>query len=176
MKNILILVTLTALLTGCLGTKEISKFKKETKVDSLIEKKEDFQIETRFGSFRLRAYQQTTNNQIHIALTKGQWKTSEPVLTRVNASLVNNDILGTLTNNADKQLDDMFKAIKNLIEKNNSGKLKSREVGFIVVLKSGPDPLIGTEYIRKIVANVVPEFSSENITNDFTIAGATPRK
>ena len=79
--------------------------------DSLIEKKEDFQIETRFGSFRLRAYQQTTNNQIHIALTKGQWKTSEPVLTRVNASLVNNDILGTLTNNADKQLDDMFKAI-----------------------------------------------------------------
>ena len=62
----------------------------------------------------------------------------------------------------------MFKAIKKLIEKNNSGKLKSRKVGFIVVLKSGPDPLIGTEYIRKIVANVVPEFSPENITNDFT--------
>jgi 3,4-dihydroxy 2-butanone 4-phosphate synthase / GTP cyclohydrolase II len=30
--------------------------------DSLIEKKEDFQIETRFGSYRLRAYLQTTNN------------------------------------------------------------------------------------------------------------------
>src|SRR5690606_29793399 len=37
--------------------------------DSLIKKKEDFQIETRFGSFRLRAYNQTTNNQTHIALT-----------------------------------------------------------------------------------------------------------
>lgn len=79
--------------------------------DSLIEKKEDFQIETRFGSYRLRAYQQTTNNQIHIALTKGTWEKNEAVLTRINSTLVNNDILGTLTNNADKQLDDMFKVI-----------------------------------------------------------------
>ena len=79
--------------------------------DSLIEKKEDFNLETRFGNFRLRAYQQTTNNQIHIALTKGEWTANEPVLTRVNATLVNNDILGTLTNNADEKLDDMFKVI-----------------------------------------------------------------
>ncbi|PNQ72782.1 3,4-dihydroxy-2-butanone-4-phosphate synthase [Hanstruepera neustonica] len=79
--------------------------------DSLIEKKEDFDIETRFGQFRLRAYHQTTNNQIHIALTKGSWKSNEPVLTRVNATLVNHDILGTLTNNADKKLDDMFNVI-----------------------------------------------------------------
>ncbi|EPR73403.1 3,4-dihydroxy-2-butanone 4-phosphate synthase [Winogradskyella psychrotolerans RS-3] len=79
--------------------------------DSLIEKKEDFNIETRFGKFRLRAYQQTTNNQIHIALTKGSWSKDEPVLARVNVSLVNNDILGTLTNNADQKLDNMFNAI-----------------------------------------------------------------
>ncbi|WP_412985603.1 3,4-dihydroxy-2-butanone-4-phosphate synthase [Pontimicrobium sp. IMCC45349] len=79
--------------------------------DSLIEKKEDFQIETRFGSYRLRAYQQTTNNQIHIALTKGAWSNDEPILTRINSTLVNNDILGTLTNNADKKLDNMFKVV-----------------------------------------------------------------
>lgn len=79
--------------------------------DSLIDKKEDFDIETRFGKFRLRAYQQTTNSQIHIALTKGTWSKDEHVLTRVNATLVNNDILGTLTNNADEKLDDMFKVI-----------------------------------------------------------------
>ncbi|MBO6607470.1 MAG: 3,4-dihydroxy-2-butanone-4-phosphate synthase [Psychroserpens sp.] len=81
--------------------------------DTLIQKKEDFQIETRFGQFRLRAYQQTTNNQIHIALTKGTWTKDEPVLTRVNATLVNNDILGTLTNNAEQKLDDMFRVINN---------------------------------------------------------------
>ena len=79
--------------------------------DSLIEKKEDYKIKTRFGDFRLRAYQQTTNNQVHIALTKGSWNTNEGVLTRVNSTLVNNDILGTLTNNADKKLDQMFQSI-----------------------------------------------------------------
>lgn len=79
--------------------------------DSLIVKKEDFDIETRFGTFRLRAYQQTTNKQVHIALTKGAWKSDEPVLVRVNSTLVNNDILGTLTNDAEKKLDFMFKAV-----------------------------------------------------------------
>ena len=79
--------------------------------DSLIEKKEDFEIETRFGKFRLRAYKQTTNNQVHIALTKGAWTNKEGVLTRINSTLVNNDILGTLTNNADKKLDQMFQVI-----------------------------------------------------------------
>lgn len=79
--------------------------------DSLIEKKEDFEMVTRFGEFRLRAYLQTTNNQVHIAITKGTWNTNEHVLTRVNSTLVNNDILGTLTNNADEKLDYMFKLI-----------------------------------------------------------------
>ena len=81
--------------------------------DSLIEKKEDFTIQTRFGDFRLRAYQQTTNKQIHIALTKGNWTKDDAVLTRINSTLINNDILGTLTNNADKKLDQMFNVINN---------------------------------------------------------------
>ena len=76
--------------------------------DSLINKKEDFQINTKYGSYRLRAYQQTTNDQVHIALTKGHWKDGESVLVKVNSTLINNDILGTLTNNADKKIDDMF--------------------------------------------------------------------
>ena len=79
--------------------------------DSLISKKNDFQIETRFGSYRLRAYQQTTNDAIHIALTKGDWNTGETIPTRINSTLVNNDVLGTLTNDADKKLDEMFRVI-----------------------------------------------------------------
>lgn len=79
--------------------------------DSLIVKKEDFEIETRFGQFRLRAYEQTTNKQVHIALTKGSWNLGEAVLTRINSTQVNNDLLGTLTNDVDKKLDDMFKRI-----------------------------------------------------------------
>ena len=79
--------------------------------DSLIELKEAFIINTRFGEFRLRAYQQTTNDQVHIALLKGNWKSGEPVLTRINSTLVNNDMLGTLTNNPDEGLQRMFDAL-----------------------------------------------------------------
>lgn len=79
--------------------------------DSLIEKKEDFMINTKFGRYRLRAYQQTTNNQVHIALTKGTWSKDEAVPVRVNSTLINNDILGTLTNNDDQKLDSMFQVI-----------------------------------------------------------------
>lgn len=79
--------------------------------DSLIVKKEDFDIQTRFGIFRLRAYLQTTNNRIHVVLTKGTWNIGEAVLTRINATLINNDILGTLTNDANKKLCDLFELI-----------------------------------------------------------------
>mgnify|MGYP003117380473 FL=1 len=92
-----------------ISIEDLVKYRMEN--DSLIEKKEDFKINTKFGDFRLRAYKQTTNDQIHIALTKGSWKENEPVLVRVNATLVNGDILGTLTNNAEQKLDDMFNVI-----------------------------------------------------------------
>lgn len=79
--------------------------------DSLINKETDFEITTRFGEFRLRAYKQTTNNHVHIALTKGHWGKEEEVLTRINSTLINNDILGTLTNSPDEKLETMFKAV-----------------------------------------------------------------
>ena len=79
--------------------------------DSLIAKKDDFEIETRFGKFRLRAYQQTTNKQVHLALTKGSWNLGDPVLTRINTTQANNDILNTLTTAMDKKLDDVFNRI-----------------------------------------------------------------
>lgn len=97
--------------------------------DSLISKKEDFNLTTRFGEFRLRAYQQTTNNHVHLALTKGTWSKEDKVLTRINSTMVNNDILGTLTNNIDAKLEDMFKSIE------KEGK------GAIVFINQNPESL-----------------------------------
>lgn len=85
--------------------------------DSLIKKKEDFEIKTRFGDYRIRAYKQTTNNQVHVALTKGTWTEDEAVTVRVTSTLVNNDILDTLTFDTDKKLDSIFQ----LINKSNKG-------------------------------------------------------
>lgn len=81
------------------------------KHDSLIKKVEDFELKTAFGLFRLRAYQQTTNNQIHFALTKGHWTKDEPVLVRVNSSHTNFDVLGLLLNQSGQKLEQVFQSI-----------------------------------------------------------------
>lgn len=81
------------------------------KHDSLIDKKEDFEIETRFGKFRLRAYQQITNKQIHIALTRGEWKEDEAVLTRINSMIGSNDILDALSGKLDLRIESAFHRI-----------------------------------------------------------------
>lgn len=81
------------------------------KHDSLIVKKEDFMLKTRFGEYRLRAYQQTTNDQIHIALTLGDWSQEDTVLTRMNSTQVNNDLFSTLTSEADRKIDAMFSTL-----------------------------------------------------------------
>ena len=80
--------------------------------DSLIRKEECFDIKTRFGAYRMHVYRQTTNDQIHMALTLGTWKTGDPILTRINSTLSNNDLLGTLTGDSDKKLEEMFNAIQ----------------------------------------------------------------
>jgi 3,4-dihydroxy 2-butanone 4-phosphate synthase/GTP cyclohydrolase II len=81
------------------------------KHDSLIVKKEDFMLKTRFGEYRLRAYLQTTNNQIHLALTLGDWNQDETILTRMNSTQVNNDLFSTLTSEADRKIDAMFNTL-----------------------------------------------------------------
>tara|TARA_B100002019_G_scaffold209857_1_gene182445 strand:+ start:3832 stop:4962 length:1131 start_codon:yes stop_codon:yes gene_type:complete len=87
------------------------------KHDSLINKVDDFEINTRFGKFRLRAYKQTTNNNVHIALSKGVWEKGDKVVTRINSKSVNNDILETLTSDTEDSLSKMFE----IINKNKYG-------------------------------------------------------
>ena len=79
--------------------------------DSLIIKKSDTEISTLFGKFRLRAYQQTTNKQVHLALTRGSWKEDETVLTRINSLRISNDILSLLTGQVNKGLEEIFSLI-----------------------------------------------------------------
>ncbi len=79
--------------------------------DSLIQRIEDFELETKFGLFRMKAYKQTTNDQVHIALTKGSWTSEEPVLVRVNPTLANTNILEVLTTNPEDKLAKIFAKI-----------------------------------------------------------------
>ena len=99
------------------------------KHDSLITKKESFVFKTKFGDYNLSAFQQTNNNQIHLVLSKGEWKENEPVLVRINSSITNNDILTTLTSNSNKKLDGIF------------SKINESENGVIVFINQPPNPV-----------------------------------
>ncbi len=65
------------------------------KNESLIAKEISVDLPTEWGSFELTAYKQTTNDKLHLALTKGQWKPDEEVLVRVHSSCVTGDIFGS---------------------------------------------------------------------------------
>ena len=81
------------------------------KHDSLIKKKFESEIETKFGKFDLTAYEQTTNSQIHISLTKGNWSKNDSVLTRIHSSRISNDILTMLINKESKGINKIFELI-----------------------------------------------------------------
>ncbi|MBF11252.1 MAG: 3,4-dihydroxy-2-butanone-4-phosphate synthase [Flavobacteriaceae bacterium] len=85
--------------------------------DSLIVKKVDHKIKTRYGNFRMRAYEQTTNGNVHLALSKGHWSKDDIILTRIQSSRFTNDILGMITGSVYQRLDDIF----NLINKEKKG-------------------------------------------------------
>ena len=99
------------------------------KHDSLITKKESFVFNTKFGDYNLSAFQQTNNNQIHLALSKGEWKEDEPVLVRINSSITNNDLLTTLTSKSKNKLDGIF------------NKINIEEKGIIVFINQPPNPV-----------------------------------
>ncbi len=99
------------------------------KHDRLITKKESFIFNTKFGDYNLSAFQQTNNNQIHLVLSKGEWKENEPVLVRINSSITNNDLLTTLTSKSKNKLDGIF------------NKINEEEKGVIVFINQPPNPV-----------------------------------
>ena len=81
------------------------------KNDSLISKIFDEKVKTSFGNYRLRAYKQTNNDQVHIALTLGDWNKDEHILTRINSSVVDNDVTKILLGTNEKKYDKIFSKI-----------------------------------------------------------------
>ncbi len=65
------------------------------KHESLIAKEITVDLPTQWGSFKLIAYRQTTNDKLHLALTKGNWSQHEELLVRVHSSCITGDIFGS---------------------------------------------------------------------------------
>ncbi len=63
--------------------------------DTLIKREVEVKLPTERGSFQMVSYTQTTNDQPHLALVKGNWDPEEPVLVRVHSSCLTGDIFGS---------------------------------------------------------------------------------
>lgn len=87
------------------------------KKESLIEREISVKMPTEWGDFDLIAYRQKDNNQLHLALKKGDWEEGEPVLTRVHSSCVTGDIFGSCRCDCGPQLH----AAMEMVEKEGKG-------------------------------------------------------
>jgi 3,4-dihydroxy 2-butanone 4-phosphate synthase / GTP cyclohydrolase II len=74
------------------------------KRDSLIEEIVRVDMPTRFGHFKLVAFQEKNTSNEHMALIKGDWAPGEPVLVRVHSSCFTGDILSSLRCDCGEQL------------------------------------------------------------------------
>lgn len=66
------------------------------RTERLVENVSRLELDSRYGKLSLHAYRQTTNDDIHLAVTKGSWLPDEAVLTRVHSSHLNSDLLQVL--------------------------------------------------------------------------------
>ena len=87
------------------------------RTETLIEKITNVNLPTEYGSFDLTSYRQLNSDDIHLALTKGEWKKDEPILVRVHSSCLTGDIFGSCKCDCGPQLHGSME----MIEKEGKG-------------------------------------------------------
>ena len=107
------------------------------KNESLITEEVDVKLPTEFGNFKLKGFKQITNDQIHMAIYKGNWDKNDEVLVRVHSSCVTGDIFGSCRCDCGPQLHAALKQIENegkgvLVYMNQEG----RGIGLLNKLKA----------------------------------------
>jgi len=82
------------------------------KNESLISEEADIQLPTDYGNFKMKAYKQTTNGQLHLVIYKGEWKKNENLLVRVHSSCMTGDIFGSCRCDCGHQLQSALQQIE----------------------------------------------------------------
>tara|TARA_Y100000739_G_scaffold16235_1_gene13156 strand:+ start:640 stop:1851 length:1212 start_codon:yes stop_codon:yes gene_type:complete len=105
--------------------------------ESLITEEVNIKLPTEYGNFKLKAFKQITNDQIHMAIYKGNWNKDDKVLVRVHSSCVTGDIFGSCRCDCGPQLH----AALEQIEKEEKGVLvymnqEGRGIGLLNKLKA----------------------------------------
>jgi 3,4-dihydroxy 2-butanone 4-phosphate synthase/GTP cyclohydrolase II len=105
--------------------------------DSLIDEIVRVDMPTRFGHFKLVAFQEKNSSNEHLALIKGSWKPDEPVMVRVHSSCFTGDILSSMRCDCGEQL---HKAMQ-MVEEEGTGVIlymnqEGRGIGLLNKLKA----------------------------------------
>ena len=109
--------------------------------ERLIKEMTRVDIDTQYGEFEIIAFNETSSGITHLAIKKGDWKESEPVLTRVHSSTNTMDILGALLHGYGVQLHRTLE----MIEKEGKGVL------IYLRQKDDDDPVLASlEAIKKM--------------------------
>lgn len=107
------------------------------KTESLIKREIGVDMPTEFGHFDLLAFRNIQTGDIHLALSKGEWNSNEPVMVRVHSSCVTGDIFGSCRCDCGEQL----QAAMKMVEKEGKGVVlymfqEGRGIGLINKLKA----------------------------------------
>lgn len=68
-------------------------------------------LSTKFGDFRMIAYESIIDNETHIALVKGDLQDQEPVLVRVHSHCLTGDVLGSSSCDCQKNIEAALRVI-----------------------------------------------------------------
>jgi len=82
------------------------------KNEKLVRRAASAQLPTRFGEFTIYAYESRVDNEVHIALTKGEFFENEPVLVRVHSKCLTGDTFHSLRCDCGEQLDRAMQMIQ----------------------------------------------------------------
>ena len=107
------------------------------KNETLISEEADVALPTEYGDFKMKAYKQTTNDQLHLAIYKGEWEANDKILVRVHSSCMTGDIFGSCRCDCGPQLEQALTQI----EKEGKGVLvymnqEGRGIGLLNKLKA----------------------------------------
>ena len=82
------------------------------KNETLISEEVEVELPTIFGDFKMKAFNQISNNQLHLAIYKGLWNEGDEVLVRVHSSCMTGDIFGSCRCDCGPQLQGALKQIE----------------------------------------------------------------
>lgn len=80
--------------------------------ENFVTRAAETKLPTKYGDFKLIAYESKLDNQCHIALVKGDIKDKENVLVRVHSECLTGDVLGSMRCDCGEQLGTALKRIE----------------------------------------------------------------